>query len=205
MNYQLEGKTAFVSAGAHGIGEAIADLLTQEGVRVIVADQDEAALREKSPRWVGTVAADLGTAEGMDHAISEVLRIFGDAPDILVNNLGVGGAASFEDICDEQWARSFNINLMGCIRACRATPSAHGKTGLGIGGEYRLGPCQAAGAVDDGLWGLQSRLALPHEGFGHPVRSACAGERSAAGPDLVEDVDPPRGPGRSTCDHLRRR
>ena len=31
MDYHLKGQTAFVSAGAHGIGEAIADLLTQEG------------------------------------------------------------------------------------------------------------------------------------------------------------------------------
>jgi NAD(P)-dependent dehydrogenase (short-subunit alcohol dehydrogenase family) len=131
MNYQLEGKTAFVSAGAHGIGESIADLLTQEGVLVIVADQDEAALREKSPRWVGTVAADLGTAEGMAHAISEVLRVFGDAPDILVNSLGVGDAASFEDISDERWARSFNINLMGCIRACRVLLPRMAKRGSG--------------------------------------------------------------------------
>jgi NAD(P)-dependent dehydrogenase (short-subunit alcohol dehydrogenase family) len=31
MDYQLQGKLAFVNAGAHGIGEAIADLLTAEG------------------------------------------------------------------------------------------------------------------------------------------------------------------------------
>ena len=43
MDYQIKGKLAFVTAGAHGIGEAIANLLAQEGVGVIVADQDEAA------------------------------------------------------------------------------------------------------------------------------------------------------------------
>ncbi|MCM3881386.1 MAG: SDR family NAD(P)-dependent oxidoreductase, partial [Vicinamibacterales bacterium] len=61
MDYQLKGKSAYVSAGAHGIGEAIADLLTQEGASVVVADRDEEALQEKARKWHGTVAADLAT------------------------------------------------------------------------------------------------------------------------------------------------
>ncbi len=73
MDVQIKEKSAFVTAGAYGIGEAIADLLTQEGARVIVADCDEVGLREKASRWAGVVAADLATAEGIDRAISAVL------------------------------------------------------------------------------------------------------------------------------------
>jgi NAD(P)-dependent dehydrogenase (short-subunit alcohol dehydrogenase family) len=52
MDYQLRGKLAFVTAGAHGIGEAIANLLTGEGAVVIVADQDAAALQGGGePLW----------------------------------------------------------------------------------------------------------------------------------------------------------
>jgi NAD(P)-dependent dehydrogenase (short-subunit alcohol dehydrogenase family) len=120
MNYRLEGKLAFVTAGAHGIGEAIADLLTQEGVRVMVADLDDAALADKGHRWSGTYAADLATPNGMDQAVSHVLRTFGRAPDILINNLGAGESSSFEAVSDERWARTFQLNLMGTVRACRA-------------------------------------------------------------------------------------
>lgn len=120
MDYQIEGKLAYVSAGAHGIGEATADLLAAEGAIVIVADQDEEALREKRSRWRGTIAADLATAPGVERAVSYVLDTFGRPPDILVNNLGLGDSASFEDLSDERWARTFEINLMGCIRTCRA-------------------------------------------------------------------------------------
>ena len=120
MDYRIKGKLAFVSAGAHGIGQAVADLLTQEGAAVVVADQDEAALQENGRRWAGTFRADLATAEGVDQAVSHVLRTFGQAPDILINNLGVGESSSFEEISDERWARSFQINLMGCVRTCRA-------------------------------------------------------------------------------------
>ncbi|HTZ56456.1 MAG TPA: SDR family oxidoreductase [Acidobacteriaceae bacterium] len=120
MDYRIKGKYAFVNAGAHGIGEATADLLTQEGASVIVADRDQATLEQKSERWAGIVTADLATASGVEHAVSYALDTFGRAPDILVNNLGVGNSASFEELPDERWEQSFQINLMGCIRTCRA-------------------------------------------------------------------------------------
>src|SRR5580704_6120272 len=120
MDYQIKGKYAFVSAGAHGIGEATADLLTQEGASVIVADRDGATLQQKATRWAGVVTADLATPDGVQQATSYVLATFGRAPDILVNNLGVGNAGSFEELSDERWAQSFEVNLMGCVRTCRA-------------------------------------------------------------------------------------
>ena len=129
MDYRLKGKYAFVNAGAYGIGEAVADLLTHEGASVIVADRDEEVLREKASRWAGVVAADLATSTGTDTSVAYVLKTFGRAPDILVNNLGVGDASSFEDISDERWAKSFEINLMGCIRTCRALIPAMAKNG----------------------------------------------------------------------------
>ncbi len=120
MDYQLENRLAYVSAGAHGIGEAVADLLTREGAQVIVADQDDAALREKAGKWRAVVSADLSTAAGVEHAVSYAVDTFGRAPDIVVNNLGVGDSTPFEDISDERWARSIEVNLMGTVRTCRA-------------------------------------------------------------------------------------
>ena len=120
MDYGIKGKTAYISAGAHGIGESIADLLTQEGASVIVADNDEAVLREKRGKWAGTIAADLASAQGVADAVDYVLRQFGDAPDIVVNNLGVGNATPFEQTSDEIWEQSIAVNLMGCVRTCRS-------------------------------------------------------------------------------------
>jgi len=118
-----------VCAGAHGIGEAVADLLTQEGASVVVADRDEAALSEKASRWTGTVAADLATAPGVNTAVACALRTFGGAPDILINNMGVGNSSPFELISDEDWAKSLDINLMSCVRTCRALIPEMAKNG----------------------------------------------------------------------------
>ena len=120
MDYKLAGQTAYVSAGAHGIGEAIADLLTAEGARVIVADHDAGALRQHGHKWHGTVAADLATAEGVDRAVGHALDAFGGPPDIVINNLGVGEPGTFDELSDERWARSIEVNLMGTVRTCRA-------------------------------------------------------------------------------------
>ena len=120
MDYQLKGKLAYVSAGAHGIGEAIADLLTQEGAEVIVADSDAEVLAQKGRKWRGTVAADLATGAGVEKATTYALQQFARAPDILINNLGVGNSTPFEDTSDDIWAQSFQVNLMGTVRTCRA-------------------------------------------------------------------------------------
>jgi NAD(P)-dependent dehydrogenase (short-subunit alcohol dehydrogenase family) len=120
VDYQLKGKRAYVSAGAHGIGEAIADLLTQEGADVIVADADVNALREKSGKWRATIAADLATPAGVEKATAFALTQFDGAPDIVINNLGVGDSTPFEQITDEKWAKSIEVNLMGTVRTCRA-------------------------------------------------------------------------------------
>ncbi len=120
MDYQLSGQTACVLAGAHGIGAAVADLLAAEGARVIVADQDAAALEANAAKWHGVIAADLSTAGGVAAAVDHVVAAFGGAPDILINNLGVGNSQPFEELSDEAWAASFQVNLMGAVRACRA-------------------------------------------------------------------------------------
>src|SRR5438093_987776 len=104
MDYKIKGKLAFVTAGAHGIGQAIANLLTEEGAEVIVADLDQAALAENGRNWAGTFAADLTTAQGVDTAVAYVLQTFGRAPDILINNVGVADPNSLADISDEKWS-----------------------------------------------------------------------------------------------------
>ena len=131
MDYQLKGKLAFVAAGAHGIGESIADLLTEEGAVVVVADQDGDTLKQKAHKWHGVVASNLATGPGVDQAVAHVLKTFGRAPDILINNLGVGNPYNLEEQTDEGWAASFQVNLMGTVRVCRALVPKMAEQGSG--------------------------------------------------------------------------
>lgn len=131
MDYHLHGQRALVVAGAHGIGQSIANLLTQEGAVVIVADQDGAGLTAHGGQWRGTVTADLATAAGVESVVAYTLEAFGGPPDILINNLGVGDAHTLDGTSDETWARSFEVNLMGTVRTCRALVPKMAERGSG--------------------------------------------------------------------------
>ncbi len=163
---------------------------------MIVADVDADGLRANGGRWRATVVADLATSEGVDAAVAEVLRAFERAPDILVNNLGVGDATPFEDITDERWARSIDVNLMGTVRTCRALVpkmAAHGAgVVVNIGSDLAKQPEPALvdyGACKAALLYVTKALARQY------ARGAC--EHGAARADLVADVDAARWDRRS--------
>ena len=115
------GLKAVVTAGAGGIGRAIADALIAHSGRVIVSDIDQAALGD----FRGThpdhraVEADAGTEAGMARLFDAVREDFGGL-DLLVNNAGIAGpTAAVEDITTEAWQQTVDINLTGHFYALR--------------------------------------------------------------------------------------
>jgi len=99
MDLQLNEKKALVSGSTAGIGLAIATALACEGASVIIAGRNKQKLQQSresiqsssgNKTDVTAVAADLGTAEGVETIIDSVPDV-----DILVNNLGIYEAKSF--------------------------------------------------------------------------------------------------------------
>jgi NAD(P)-dependent dehydrogenase (short-subunit alcohol dehydrogenase family) len=137
MDFGLEGKTAYVTGGARGIGEAIADALVGEGVRVAVSDLEGEILERKRPDWSAngadavTIVADLASREHTERAAREAIERLGGAPDILVNNVGVGVIRRFEEIPDEGWLDTINLNFMSFVRTSRVIVPAMAAKGEG--------------------------------------------------------------------------
>ena len=157
VDYQLKGQLAYVSAGAHGIGEAIADLLTQEGAEVIVADADADVLRAESGKVAGNRCCRSCNAcrrrEG-DGVCAEAIRPRAGHPHQQPRRRQFDAVRRSSD---EIWARSFEVNLMGTVRTCRAlVPKMAARSGRGR--EYRFGPRQAARARFHGLRHVQGRV-----------------------------------------------
>jgi NAD(P)-dependent dehydrogenase (short-subunit alcohol dehydrogenase family) len=119
----LNGKAAYVTGGARGIGESTIDLFLAEGVtHVVTSDFDAAQLQSNAERWgsrVTTLVADLSGTEATD-AAHQAIEILGGPPDILVNNVGSTHAVPFASLTDEDWDASLSLNFMSHVRTSRA-------------------------------------------------------------------------------------
>jgi NAD(P)-dependent dehydrogenase (short-subunit alcohol dehydrogenase family) len=122
MDLGLKGKLAVVSGSTAGIGMAIARILAREGARIVINGRTEkrVSAAEDSIRMetrgaeVQGVAADLGTAKGVEEFVKQV-----PAADILVNNLGIFEIKPFLEISDEDWLRFYEVNVMSGVRLTR--------------------------------------------------------------------------------------
>jgi NAD(P)-dependent dehydrogenase (short-subunit alcohol dehydrogenase family) len=110
-----------VTAGATGIGLAIARAFAAAGARVHVCDIDQAALdaaRQAVP-GLHVSRAEIGNAGHMKQLRSDLHAQFGGL-DVLVNNAGIGGPrAAVEDVADEDWDAVFRVNVTGMFYAVR--------------------------------------------------------------------------------------
>ncbi|HXW21365.1 MAG TPA: SDR family oxidoreductase [Rhodomicrobium sp.] len=120
MDYNLEGKLAFVTGSTKGIGKATADLLLREGAEVIIHGRTKESVeraKEDLPS-AHTVFGDLRHKAAVEKIIEDVKNI--GAVQILVNNAGIYEAKAFQDIADEDWLRLFDVNVMSGVRFSRA-------------------------------------------------------------------------------------
>ena len=119
------GLRVLVTAGAAGIGRAIADTFADNGARVHICDIDEVALasyRAERPDH-GASPCDVADDRQVDRLFVEAKDHLGGL-DVLVNNAGIAGpTTAIEDIEPDEWRRTVEVNLNGqfyCAR--RAVP-----------------------------------------------------------------------------------
>jgi 2-deoxy-D-gluconate 3-dehydrogenase len=121
---ELTGKTAIVTGGARGIGEAIVRTLSRAGARVVIGDilEDEGKSTAESIQGEGRhaifVATDVSTRAGVERLVAATIRDHGQV-DILVNNAGALGIGKLLDTTDDLWERMFAVNLKSAFYGCQ--------------------------------------------------------------------------------------
>jgi meso-butanediol dehydrogenase/(S,S)-butanediol dehydrogenase/diacetyl reductase len=123
MSARFAGKTAVVTGGASGMGEALSRLLVAEGGKVAIADLDEARgtalARELGSDAVLFMSCDVADTSQAAHVVDAAAARFGGL-DLLFNNAGVGGVGSTTDLTPEEWRRVIDVNLTSVFNFCRA-------------------------------------------------------------------------------------
>ena len=124
--FRLDGRVAFVTGGAQGIGLAIAEALAEAGATVTIGDTNEAALGEATSLLSDkdySVDAELLDVTRPDDvtALAEALVARHGGVDILVNNAGIARSeTAAEDVADEHWLNVLDVNLNGTFWCARA-------------------------------------------------------------------------------------
>jgi NAD(P)-dependent dehydrogenase (short-subunit alcohol dehydrogenase family) len=132
MTGRLEGKTALVTGGGRGIGQAIALRFAREGARVaIVGPHQEtlAATVAKAP-GIEPIVGDVTKQADVDRAFESFLKKF-TRIDILVNNAGGTDPKPFFDKTGEDWKRIYELNVVSAFLCAQAAarPMLEAKSG----------------------------------------------------------------------------
>jgi NAD(P)-dependent dehydrogenase (short-subunit alcohol dehydrogenase family) len=119
---RLDGRVALVTGGAGGIGQAIAESLSELGAKVVLTDLNEGGVAEAAAPlgekgdWI---AADVTDSAAVDWAVAETVARHGRL-DILVANAGISYQSTTAEHDDATWRKVMAINVDGAFYAMRA-------------------------------------------------------------------------------------
>ncbi|PPG05415.1 bifunctional rhamnulose-1-phosphate aldolase/short-chain dehydrogenase [Pseudoclavibacter sp. RFBI5] len=123
-----QGRIAFVTGAASGIGKAIATRLAAEGACVVVADLDLEKAQAAAAELGGTdvaigVAANVADAAGVQAAIDATLLAFGGI-DLVVNNAGLSLSKPLLETTEKDWDLQHDVMAKGSFLVSKAAAKA---------------------------------------------------------------------------------
>lgn len=128
----LESKIAVITGGGRGIGKAVAQLFTNEGSMVVIAEFDEVS-GQSTANELGAhfIKTDVSKEESVSALFNFVLSEFGQL-DILVNNAGILADSTLKKLDPNSFDAVINVNLRGVYLCGRAAADIMIGQGSGV-------------------------------------------------------------------------
>jgi len=168
---RFQGKVAFVTGGASGLGAAAATRFASEGAKVVVADIDEDGARRVADQLPDALAVTVDTADAssVEAAVRRAVEHYGRI-DVVFNNAGIAGAQHpLHELPVDDWRKVRGINGDGMFYVMKYCIAEMLKTGggsivntsstAGLTGQANISPYTFAKA---GLVGLTRSAAIEY-------------------------------------------
>lgn len=183
----LEGKKVLVTAGASGIGKAIALRFAEQGAAIAIADLDRhngQATLDELRKWNSSsqfVHADFSNRRDTESALQTVLQKMGRI-DVLINGVGIPSRKPIHEIEEEEWDRFFDTNLKSMYRCCKACIPGMIEAGGGaivnissINGLASRPHYDVYSATKGAMLAATKAMALSYAQYGIRVNAICPG------------------------------
>jgi NAD(P)-dependent dehydrogenase (short-subunit alcohol dehydrogenase family) len=116
---RLDGKGAFVTGAAKGIGAAIAVELAERGAQTVLVDADEAAGKQRADEIGGTfISADVSQAEDVARAVAQAAEVL-PSFNILINSAGIQRYGTVVETDEALWDEVIGVNLKAMYLTAR--------------------------------------------------------------------------------------
>jgi NAD(P)-dependent dehydrogenase (short-subunit alcohol dehydrogenase family) len=151
----LNGKTAFITGGASGIGFGLAEAFVDQGMNVVIVDIEDAALAKakaslnRTSNHVHAIKLDVTDRDAFARAADEVSRVFGNLH-VLCNNAGVASRGLVQNASYDDWDWTLGVNIGGVVNGIRTflpRMLAHGEAGHIVNTSSMAGLGSAPGNV----------------------------------------------------------
>ncbi|WP_270997076.1 SDR family oxidoreductase [Listeria seeligeri] len=114
-DFNITDKVAVVTGAASGIGKAIAELFSEKGAYVVLLDikEDVKDIAAKiNPSRTLALQVDITKKENIEKTVAEIKKVYPKI-DILANSAGVALLEKAEDLPEEYWDKTMELNLKG--------------------------------------------------------------------------------------------
>jgi len=181
---RVEGKMAFITGGAQGLGKASGIMLAREGAKVTLADINEkgaaevaAEINAECPGMASSVGLDVTREDHWKDALAEADKAMGGI-NVLFNNAGIGGGTTVEDTDFETFKKVQAVDVDSVFLGCKyaipyMVPHAPGSiiNTSSIAGLIAGHNMAAYNAAKAGVWLLSKSVALHCAKRGYRIRS----------------------------------